>query len=305
MSSVEDYTYDVSVPDFSKKLSIICPVSDMAGRLDLLQQWLSRVDFKSTQVIIVHDKRDENTGIELRSIISRIDSPSLTLQEGFFGTAAGARNSALVNCEGEWICFWDSDDQPNYELLIKSLDSSQDVVIGEFSIETPTGLITRVKHGSNDEQSLSRVSFNPGLWRMAFQSKVIKHLSFPEIVMGEDQCFLAQLDWCTLKTKFSSGVFYNYFSGWENQSTDRRKSRLPLVESLRYLRQLLKIRKGKEEFTRNLAARQFLTLIKSREFKAQGLAIIELAKLFSLHSGCLNQIKSFRSLASYLLRSTL
>jgi hypothetical protein len=140
---------------------------------------------------------------------------------------------------------------------------------------------------------------------MAFRAKAIKDITFPEIAMGEDQCFLAQLDWSSLKTKFSYGVFYNYFSGWENQSTGRKKSRLPLIESLRYLGQLLKTGKGKEEFTRNMAARQFLTLIKSREFKAQRLAIIELIKLLCLNFGFLNQMKSFRSLASYLLRSAL
>ena len=303
MSSVEDYTYGVSEPDFSKKLSIICPVSDMAGRLDLVQQWLSRVDFKSTQVIIVHDKRDEKTGVELRSIISRIDSPGLTLQEGIFGTAAGARNSALANCEGEWICFWDSDDQPNYELLIKNLDSSYDVVIGEFSIEIPTGLITRVKHGSNDEQSLTRVSFNPGLWRMAFQSKVIKHLSFPEIVMGEDQCFLAQLNWNSLRTKYSGAVFYTYFSGWHTQTTGQGKSRLPLVLSLRFLQELLEKKTGKEEFIRNMASRQFLTLLKSRGFKVKILAIIELTRLFNRPMGFFKQIKSLMEMAFYLIKS--
>jgi hypothetical protein len=277
----------------------------MAGRLDRLQEWLARVDFLSTQVIIIHDKRDEDTSNELISITTGINASGLILKEGIFGTAAGARNFALSSCEGEWICFWDSDDQPNYELVSSGLDSSYDVIIGEFSIETPNGLISKVLHGTDDENSLTRVSFNPGLWRMAFRARAIKDITFPEIAMGEDQCFLAQLDWSSLKTKFSYGVFYNYFSGWENQSTGRKKSRLPLIESLRYLRQLLKTGKGKEEFTRNIAARQFLTLIKSREFKAQRLAIIELIKLLCLNFGFLNQMKSFRSLASYLLRSAL
>lgn len=293
----------MSESDFSKELSIICPVSDMAGRLDRLQQWLNRVDFMSTQVIIVHDIRDENTGIELRAIISGINSPDLILQEGFFGTAAGARNSALANCAGEWICFWDSDDQPNYELLINGLDSSYDVVIGEFSVEIPTGLITRVKHGSNDEQSLSRVSFNPGLWRMAFQSKVIKNLTFPEIVMGEDQCFLAQLNWNSLKTKYSGEVYYKYFSGWYNQTTGQGKSRMPLVVSLRFLQYLLEEKIGKEEFIRNMASRQFLTLFKSCGFKVKILAIIELIRLFNRPRGFFKQIKSLKDMAFYLAKS--
>jgi glycosyltransferase involved in cell wall biosynthesis len=293
----------MSASDYSKQLSIICPVSDMAGRLDRLQEWLSQVNFQSTQVIVVHDKRDENTGIELRSIISRINSPGLILKEGFFGTAAGARNSALGNCDGEWICFWDSDDQPNYELVLKGLNSSCDVVIGGFSVVMPTGLNLNILHGINDAQSLSRVSFDPGLWRMVFRAKVIRNLTFPEIVMGEDQCFLAQLNWDTLKTKYTDDVYYNYFSGWENQTTSQGKSRLPLVQSLRILQHLLKEKTGKEEFIRNMASRQILTLFKSHEFKAKSLAVVELTKLVTHPSGFFKQIKSFKDLAFYLLKS--
>ena len=293
----------MSESEFSKKLSIICPVSDMAGRLDRLREWLKQVDFQSTQVFIVHDKRDENTSIELRSIILEINSSDLIMTEGFFGTAAGARNSALGNCDGEWICFWDSDDQPNYQLILNGLDSTYDVVIGEFSIEIPAGLITRVSHGSNDEESLSRVSFNPGLWRMAFKSKVIKNLAFPELVMGEDQCFLAQLNWNSLRTKYSNENYYNYFSGWDNQATSRGKSRMPLVESLRFLQRLLKDKIGKEEFIRNLASRQFLTLFKSRGIKSKFLAIIELIRLLNLPTGFFKQIKSIIKMAIYLAKS--
>lgn len=293
----------MSESDLSKKLSIICPVSDMAGRLDRLREWLKQVDFQSTQVIIVHDERDENTAIELRSIILEINVPDLILTEGFFGTAAGARNSVLGKCDGEWICFWDSDDQPNYQLLLKDLDASYDVVIGEFSVEIPTGLITRVVHGSNDEESLSRMSFNPGLWRMAFQAKVIRNLTFPEIVMGEDQCFLAQLNWNSLRTKYSKEIYYNYFSGWDNQTTGRGKSRMPLVASLRFLQCLLADKVGEEEFIRNLASRQFLTLFKSRGFKSKFMAIVELIKMFNRPMGFFKQIESLKNMAFYLVKS--
>ena len=293
----------MSLPDDSKQLSVVCPVSNMAGRLERLQEWLEHIDFHSTQVIIVHDKRDENTGKELRSIISKINSPALIMQEGIFGTAAGARNAALSNCTGKWICFWDSDDQPNYHLILKGLDQFYDVIIGEFSIEMPTGSIAKVAHGSNAKQSLSRVSFNPGLWRMVFRAEVIKQLTFPEIEMGEDQCFLAQLDWNSLRTKFVDEVYYNYFSGWENQTTGAGKSRLPLVASMRFLQLQLKERKGKEEFIRNMASRQFFTLFKSRGIYPKLLSLNEFLKLFASPSGLLGQLKSLKEMSVYLIKS--
>lgn len=292
----------MSASDYSKQLSIICPISDMAGRLGHLNDWLNQVDFNCTQVILVHDKRDEITGYELKSILSEINSPALILKEGIFGTAGGARNSALSSCEGEWICFWDSDDQPNYHLVLNGLDAVHDVIIGEFSIENPAGMIVKVPHGGTQGQSLSRMSFNPGLWRMAFRADVIKNLSFPEIVMGEDQCFLAQLDWNSLKTKFVDEVYYNYFSGWENQTTGRKKSRLPLLASMRFLELLMKQKEGNEEVIRNMASRQFLTLLKSRSVKVRFMAIFEIVKFFGGHSGFLKQLNSFKNLTSYLLR---
>ncbi len=293
----------MSASDYSKQLSIICPISDMAGRLGHLNDWLNQIDFDCTQVILVHDKRDEKTGYELKSIVSKTNSPALILKEGFFGTAGGARNSALSSCEGEWICFWDSDDQPNYHLVLNGLDSVHDVIIGEFSIENPTGMIIKIPHGGNQGQSLSRMSFNPGLWRMAFRADAIKNLSFPEIVMGEDQCFLAQLDWNSLKTKFVDEVYYNYFSGWENQTTGRKKSRLPLLVSMRFLELLLKQKKGNEETIRNMASRQFLTLLKSRGVKVKFMAIFEIVKFFGGNSGFLKQLNSLKDMTIYLLKS--
>jgi len=293
----------VSASDYSKQLSIICPISDMAGRLGHLNDWLNQVDFNCTQVILVHDIRDEKTGSELKSIISKINSPALILKEGLFGTAGGARNSARSSCEGEWICFWDSDDQPNYHLVLNALDSVHDVIIGEFCIENPTGATVKVPHGSTQGQSLSRMSFNPGLWRMAFRAEMIKNISFPEITMGEDQCFLAQIDWNSLKIKYVHEVYYNYFSGWDNQTTGRKKSRLPLLESMRFLEFLLKQKKGNEKIIRNMASRQFLTLLKSRGVKVKFMAIFEIVKFFGGHSGFLKQLNSIKDMTFYLLKS--
>jgi glycosyltransferase involved in cell wall biosynthesis len=276
----------------------------MSGRLGHLINWLEQVDFQSTQVIIVHDKRDETTGYELKSIVSKINSPALILNESVYGTAGGARNSALGECEGEWICFWDSDDQPNYQLVLNGLDSNYDVIIGEFSIEKPLSLVVKVPHGEDRENSLSRMSFNPGLWRMAFRADVIQNLKFPEIMMGEDQCFLAQLEWNSLRTKFVNENYYNYFSGWDSQTTSKDKSRLPLLESLRFLRGLLEDNKGTEEVIRNMASRQFLTLLKTKGIKAKFLSIAELFKLMGSPTGFLMQLKSLRDMLIYLIKSS-
>lgn len=276
----------------------------MAGRLGHLNNWLEQIDFQFTQVIVVHDKRDENTGYELESIISKINSPGLILKEGVYGTAGGARNSALSECKGEWICFWDCDDKPNYQSVLNGLDSNYDVIIGEFSIEKPTGLVVKVPHGKDQKHSLSRMSFNPGLWRMAFRTDLVKNLKFPEIVMGEDQCFLAQLEWDSLRTKFVHEIYYNYFSGWDSQTTGKRKSRLPLVASLRFLQGQLKENRGTEAVIRNMASRQLLTLLKAKGFKAKFLSISELSKLIGSPAGFLMQMKSLWDMSIYLIKSS-
>ena len=50
------------------ELSIIVPISDMAGKLDLLKDWLQETYSECIEVFLIHDKKDEGTSIELKNL---------------------------------------------------------------------------------------------------------------------------------------------------------------------------------------------------------------------------------------------
>ena len=50
-------------------LSVIVPITRMANRLGTLKKWIQDCQYQNLEIILVHDKRDDETGIELVSII--------------------------------------------------------------------------------------------------------------------------------------------------------------------------------------------------------------------------------------------
>ena len=236
----------------------------MSGRLSKFNEWVTKVDFTLAELFIVHDKRDELTGIELKGIVSQLPAKNISLTEGSFGSAAKARNSVLSQCRGTWICFWDSDDSPQFHSVISSLDIDCDIIIGEFETEDRYGSRVRYSHKQEFERNFTNMSFQPGFWRIVFKRKVIENLRFPEITMGEDQDFLAQVNWDRSIAKFVPSLFYRYTIGQDFQTTSKRNSRSSLLESLRFLTTLLANESYNKKLIRNLMCRQLLTILSSK-----------------------------------------
>ena len=55
-------------------LTIISPVTLMAGRLNRLSTWLRDIESSDVEVILIHDYRDQATADELIEIIARYKS---------------------------------------------------------------------------------------------------------------------------------------------------------------------------------------------------------------------------------------
>jgi glycosyltransferase involved in cell wall biosynthesis len=274
----------------------------MAGRLTFVEAWLAEIPEEKVEVFLVHDVQDENTSDELRSLILKQNNPNIFFSEGIFGTAGQARNSVLNLCNGQWIAFWDSDDVPNLANILKAIDISFDVIIGEFLVQGLNGEHEINRHGDNYKHSLTRLSFQPGIWRILFKKEVITAIRFPSFKMGEDQDFLAQIKWDKAKVKFDSSTFYTYNLGHEFQTTAKVNSRASLIDSLRFLSNLIESDLGTETFIRNLASRQFLTVVKDSNFKLKVSGIITFLIYFKTLKGGLKQIASLVALFSYLAR---
>ena len=119
-------------------LTIISPVTLMAGRLNRLSTWLRDIESSDVEVILIHDYRDQATADELIEIIARYKSGRLKLIEGNYGSAGMARNAGLNIATGRWIAFWDSDDLPEALVVVNTIEEGDfdglDCLIGKFSM---------------------------------------------------------------------------------------------------------------------------------------------------------------------------
>jgi hypothetical protein len=78
---------------------------------------------------------------------------------------------------------------------------------------------------------------NPGIWRWAFQRPIIDGVFFPNLLMGEDQVFLANLNIDWLKVYRGKENVYDYIQGNPSQLT---ASRLAINDRLKMSQYLVK-----------------------------------------------------------------
>jgi len=91
----------------------------MAGKLKPLEESISTALSAGYKVIVVHDKADDLTEIELRSFFVNQDKTKMDLLTGVYNSPGSARNAGVFRVETDWVTFWDSDDRPVVENLIE------------------------------------------------------------------------------------------------------------------------------------------------------------------------------------------
>jgi glycosyltransferase involved in cell wall biosynthesis len=216
----------------------------MAGRLQRLEEWLSRVANSPMEVILIHDRQDEVTGPQIQSLLSKISNPKIQLIEDYFGSPGLARNRGIELAKGKWICFWDSDDLPNLGVALSLIDkdsaSKADCLVTNFNSVNEISkevIAHRLRANFEDEFSL-----NPGLWRIYFKYSAIADLRFGSLRMAEDQIFLAEFFSKSRDVEIVSDTTYNYFFGESFHLTKNSSALNDLapatIESLRILRNL-------------------------------------------------------------------
>ena len=219
-------------------LSVVVPIFRMQGRLGYLQDWLLKSTDYDLQVVLVHDRSEDLTGLELERIINDNQLSNVTLVEGLYGSPGGARNAGLEFCTGKWLAFWDSDDIPHLEtifsFLINSRVENPDFIVGSYSSLDLTNGQTQCHELSPEQKpgSLLMMGINPGLWRYIFSRNVIGTVKFPETRMAEDQSFLTRIFTKTSVFKVTSELFYTYHTGFPNQLTSRKDAIEDLPKSL-------------------------------------------------------------------------
>lgn len=219
------------------QLSIVIPVTSMHGRLLMMKAAVTEAVNLGAQVIIVHDKRDHKTSIELKDFVNLVDNQNLNLIEGQYGNPGSARNAGKNLASRRYIAFWDSDDRPNVNLYNKfASEVSQgdfDIGIADYSIVGADGAIFDYHlPGDTLETCWKKIALQPGVWRMVFKSAPAQIVDFPALKMGEDQVFLARFLEITTSACISHTNVYSYFVGNESQLTNNLHAVADLAFSL-------------------------------------------------------------------------
>ena len=219
------------------RLSAIMPLRGPLVDFNFLKELLVQSENKGIQVIVVHDINDVATSSILRELFIEFKLSMHQLFEARLNSPGLARNVGLLNSSADWVCFWDSDDQPIPEQFLRMIqfgvERKSEIVIGEFS-NLESGAEKKIKSKELRMREISIV-LNPGIWRMIFRRELLEPTRFIRSLMGEDQAFLVDIQLFKRKIDWYPHVTYKYRVGEVNQLTSNSKNVRELESTIRHL----------------------------------------------------------------------
>jgi len=241
----------------------------MAGRMKYLSQWLNSPDLSSLEVVIVHDESDDQTNLELAELLRKVSSRRVRIIEGRFGNPGSARNAGLQTVQTQWVTFWDSDDLPDVESFLEMVSQASGAgfkcAVGSFRVllENNQSVSKDYLIGANQSDSLNNIAMNPGIWRWAFKTSILRNKSFLSIRMGEDVCFLAEVGVADFEIYEFPKIVYNYHTGVVGQLTSNPVLIKDLITSMKFLiKELSDSSMAMRAFISKLFWRQFFSVLK-------------------------------------------
>ena len=210
-------------------LSVVVPIRDMQNRLNSVKTWLAQAEKFNMEVIFVNDSSVDETLDELNKIVLKNRYRFVKNFDGIFGGPGPARNFGMGKSSGKWIAFWDSDDEPNVPSFFNMIQMAEiefrDIAVGGWEAKQVSGEWKTSGHvvKTHNPKFLEIVK-SPGLWRWAFKLERVKKSTFPDILMGEDLVFLANLNLAP-RFQYNKSV-YTYIQGNPGQLTSNKKALL-------------------------------------------------------------------------------
>jgi len=240
----------------------------MAGRFNELASWLVNIDDKRIEVVIVHDVGDDTTECELHLLLSAARIKQIKCISGRFGSPGSARNRGFADTRGKWVMFVDSDDVPDVKNVLDAIEVEKrnpDAIVGRYL--TYDRVNSKMTQCVPWRSCYEQLALNPGVWRIVFLREAIERLTFTNLLMAEDQIFLAQFNPSTRKMVFVNDNFYTYYVGDAKQATRNPKSLADLSKAMQLTAALVRSRDREEiQFLGILMNRQLVTSLRRAPF---------------------------------------
>ena len=209
----------------------------MAGRLQNLESWLREIRDLDVEAILVHDKQDEETSIELTSLLKALNSENIHVIEQTVNSPGLARNLGLQIAKGSWIQFVDSDDVVLVSEVLASIHKSWDsnAIVGRFRwVDSESNKSRNSPQWALSKRKNFRQLFvDPGLWRITLKMDFIQGKTFSELRLAEDILYMYSLDLVPEEICFVDSFHYEYFINQESQLSQSLKTQVQLLEMLR------------------------------------------------------------------------
>ena len=268
-------------------LTAVIPAKNLSHNLDNLIKVLNQPSSEQINLVLVIDE-PEDVAMRVKSTLesdSRFQKVNVVYGE--YNSPGRARNVGLSEVKTKWVTFWDSDDEPIIEEVIKTVDiankSQSEVAITRFVAESVSSGIRQSSTSFSEKKKINMqvISLNPGIWRMSFLTDLARQSSFPNLRMGEDQVFLSRIKMSDRRIYFSNTISYIYRTENSRQLTSDKSNIKDLLEAFKLNVDDLKtnMRGANCKFEVQLLAKEFLTLMKNRIVLAPLLILLKNSNL--------------------------
>jgi glycosyltransferase involved in cell wall biosynthesis len=254
-------------------ISFIIPIKTRGNDFTNLQTNISRIVSKqqNVEIILVFDGDDNQLAL------NRVNTHNAKVFRGLFGNPGGARNAGLREAYGEWIWFIDSDDLVQLDkldtIISILLRDNADVYIGQYQHYLE---LEHTKH-IHDKLTVQGIGIDLGIWRMIFRRKTLHKIQFPDLSMGEDQVFVANVLTENPEIDFLPFPIYEYWEGGSYHLTASPARRQDLLQSNALISVLLRESHGEQHSILKLMyMKQLFTIIKFFSQKQKLLAMPKL-----------------------------
>lgn len=205
-------------------ISVIVPVYNMEQYLEQCLESIVKQTYSDLEILLINDGSNDKSGIICEQWAKQDRRIRVYHKEN--GGLSDARNMGLEYAKGEYLCFVDSDDYMEADMLEKLLDALEnnaaEIAVCNFVYEYLNGQECR-HHESRISKNMvmtgrefmiltqkEKGSFGVVVWNKLFQKEIFQNIRFPKGKFHEDEFVFHQIMYSRKKICCIPTVGYHY-----------------------------------------------------------------------------------------------